>query len=55
MPKELKQKSLKNLELMTMEEWQRNRHFMKQIKDDYPKLYKILYKGDEQMPAYMVF
>jgi hypothetical protein len=55
MPKELKQKSLRNLELLTMDQWQRNKQFLNQIKDQHPKLYQILNESHQAAPAYTVF
>lgn len=55
MPKELKMKSLQNLELLQMNQWEKNRLFMSKLSDDKPKLKQGLNEGNQKIPAYMVF
>ena len=47
MPKELKQKGLRNLELLTMDEWQKNLKLLQTLRDKHPKLIKGLNSGDQ--------
>ena len=55
MPKEIKRKALKNLELLQMDDTEKKRHFQQKLQDKYPKLIEGLNDGSQRIPAYMVF
>ena len=55
MPKDMKARGLKNLSILQMSDWDKNRYFIEKMRDKHPQLIKGLNDKNSNIPAYMVF